>query len=165
MQGLAGVNQRSNCSEMLLWLPNLVGRIPDQSVMDYWGQKTCRGQPEVKLPIYAQFLPNLVGRTPDQIVMLCWVKGHAAISRSQSEVKLLNGLAYYSLLLSTTPKLSADIRALWSTGALVINWDIIKHIIKTIISEYIMHEGKPVKMFVFGVAGPGCRCKSYLGHR
>ena len=70
------------------------------------------GQPEVKLPIYAQFLPNLVGRTPDQIVMLCYVKGHAGVSRSQSEVKLLNGLAYYSLLLSTTPKLSADICAL-----------------------------------------------------
>ena len=70
------------------------------------------GQLEVKLPIYAHFLPNLVGRTPDQIVMLCWVKGHAGVSQSQSEVKLLNGLAYYSLLLSTTPKLSADIRAL-----------------------------------------------------
>ena len=87
MQGLAGVNQRSNCLEMILWLPNFIGRIPDQSVMDCWGQKTCRGQPEVKLLRNALWLPNLVWRTPDQSAMHCWghrlCKGQLGSTRGQ----------------------------------------------------------------------------------
>ena len=46
------VIQRSSCLRNALWLPNLVGKTPDQSVMHCWGQRSCRGhtgQPEVKL--------------------------------------------------------------------------------------------------------------------
>ena len=63
-----------------LWLPNLVGRTPDQSVMHCWVKGHAGvswGQPGVKLLRNALWLPNLVGRTPDQSVMHCWVKGHA----------------------------------------------------------------------------------------
>ena len=39
------VIQGSSCLRNALWLPNLVGRIPDQRVMHYWGQRSCRGHP------------------------------------------------------------------------------------------------------------------------
>ena len=39
------VIQRSICLRNALWLPNFVGRIPDQRVMHYWGQRSCRGHP------------------------------------------------------------------------------------------------------------------------
>ena len=39
------VIQRSICLRNALWLPNLVGRIPDQRVMHCWGQRSCRGRP------------------------------------------------------------------------------------------------------------------------
>ena len=38
------VIQWSSCIRNALWLPNLVGRTPDQSVMHCWGQRSCRGQ-------------------------------------------------------------------------------------------------------------------------
>ena len=47
VKGHAGVSQGQPGVKMLkyvLWLPNLVGRTPDQSVMYYWGQRSCRGQ-------------------------------------------------------------------------------------------------------------------------
>ena len=37
------VIQRSICLRNALWLPNLVIRTPDQSVVHYWVQRSCRG--------------------------------------------------------------------------------------------------------------------------
>ena len=68
------VIQRSCCLRKALWLPNLVERTPDQSIMHWWGQMSCRGQrgqAEVKLLRNALWLPNLVERTPDQSIMHC----------------------------------------------------------------------------------------------
>ena len=39
------VIQRSSCLRNTLWLPNLIGRSPDQRVMHCWGQRSCRGHP------------------------------------------------------------------------------------------------------------------------
>ena len=39
------VIQRSMCLRNVLWLPNLVGRTPDRSVMHCWGQRSRRGHP------------------------------------------------------------------------------------------------------------------------
>ena len=69
--------QYRNCTRNALWLPNLVGRTPDQSVMQCWVKGHAGvswGQPEVKLLRNALWLPNLVGRTPDRSVMHCWGK-------------------------------------------------------------------------------------------
>ena len=69
------VIQGSICLRNALWLPNLVRRTPDQSVVHCWGQRSCRGHlgsPEVKLLRNALWPPNLVGRIPDQSVILCW---------------------------------------------------------------------------------------------
>ena len=52
MHGSAGVNQRSNSLEMPCGHQILVERTPDQSVMHWLGQRSCKnswGQPEVKL--------------------------------------------------------------------------------------------------------------------
>ena len=38
------VIQGSICLRNALWLPNLVKRTPDQSVVHCWGQRSCRGQ-------------------------------------------------------------------------------------------------------------------------
>ena len=99
MQGSTGVNQGSNCLEMpyghqiggknpwskliqgsiclrnSLWLPNLVGRTPDQNVMHCWGQRSflgSSGPTRGQLLRNALRLPNLVGRIPDQSVVHCW---------------------------------------------------------------------------------------------
>ena len=37
------VIQRSICLKNALWLPNLVKRSPDHSVVHCWGQRSCRG--------------------------------------------------------------------------------------------------------------------------
>ena len=73
MQGSAGPEVK--LPRNALWLPNLVGRIPDQSIMHCWGQRYAEvnwGQPEVKLLDNALWLPNLVGRISDKRVMHCW---------------------------------------------------------------------------------------------
>ena len=44
MQGSSGVKLLRNA----LWLPNLVGRIPDQSVIHCWDQKVMKGSAGVK---------------------------------------------------------------------------------------------------------------------
>ena len=38
------VIQGSICLRKALWLPNLVKRTPDQSIVHCWGQRSCRGQ-------------------------------------------------------------------------------------------------------------------------
>ena len=58
------VIQGSICLKNALWLPNLV-RTPDQSVVQCWGQTSCRSHLGVKLLRNALWPPNLVGRTPD----------------------------------------------------------------------------------------------------
>ena len=70
--------------------PNLVGRIPDQSVKHCWGQRSCRvswGQVGVNLLSNAHWPPNLVGRIPDQGAMHCWSRmswrGHLGSTRGQ----------------------------------------------------------------------------------
>ena len=69
------VIQRSICHRNALCLPNLVRRTPDQSIMHYWGQRSCRGQPRgqpwVNL-LNCPMPPNLVERTSDQSIMYCW---------------------------------------------------------------------------------------------
>ena len=104
--GQVGVSLFSN----VLWSPNLVGRTPNQSVMHYWGQRSCKGQSEVKLLKNAVWLgskiqgsagvnlrsnslrnalwpPNLVGRIPDQSSIHCWgqrsCRGQLGSSRGQ----------------------------------------------------------------------------------
>ena len=51
MQGLAGINQGSNCIELpygyQIWLEELD---PNQSVMHCWSQRSCRDQPDVIFP-------------------------------------------------------------------------------------------------------------------
>ena len=37
------VIQGSICLNNTLWLPNLVRRTPDQSLVHCWGQRSCRG--------------------------------------------------------------------------------------------------------------------------
>ena len=37
------VIQGSICLRNALWLPNLVRRTPDQSIVHCWGQRSCRG--------------------------------------------------------------------------------------------------------------------------
>ena len=44
MHGSAKVNQRSNSLEMPCGHQILVERTPDQSVMHWWGQRSCKGQ-------------------------------------------------------------------------------------------------------------------------
>ena len=39
------VIQRSSCLRNAPWVPNLVRRAPDQSVVHCWGQRSCRGHP------------------------------------------------------------------------------------------------------------------------
>ena len=39
------VIQGSICLRNALWLPNLVRKSPDQSVVHCWGQRSCRGHP------------------------------------------------------------------------------------------------------------------------
>ena len=72
------------------WLPNLVGRTPNQSVMHCWGQMSCRGQPgstSIQIAQTALWSPNLVGRTPDFSLMHCWgqksCKGQPGLTRGQ----------------------------------------------------------------------------------
>ena len=80
------VIQRSSCLRNTLWLPNLIGRSPDQGVVHCCCQRSCRGHPGVnkrsnclEMPyghqiksINALWPPNLRERTPDQSVMHCW---------------------------------------------------------------------------------------------
>ena len=56
------VIQGSICLRNALWLQNLVRRTPDQSVVHWWGQRSCRGSPGVnqgsnclKCPIATKF--------------------------------------------------------------------------------------------------------------
>ena len=73
-----------------LWLPNLVGRSPDQSectagVKGHAG--VIRGQPGVKLLRNALWPPKLVERIPGQTKMHCWsqrsCRGQLGSSRGQ----------------------------------------------------------------------------------
>ena len=84
------VIQRSSYLRNALWLPNLVGRVPDQRVM-HCGVKghagVIQGQPGVKLLRNALWPPNLVGKISDQTVMQCWsqrsCRGQLGSSRGQ----------------------------------------------------------------------------------
>ena len=73
-----------------LWSPNLVGRITDQSVMQYWVKGhvgVSWGQVGVNLLSNALWPPNLVERTPAQSIMHCWgqrsCRGHQGSMRGQ----------------------------------------------------------------------------------
>ena len=80
-------------SRNALWLPNLVSRTPDQSVVHCWGQRSCRvswGQPGVKLLRNALWPPNLVGIIPDQSVMHCWGQRSCRGQLGSSRVNLLS---------------------------------------------------------------------------
>ena len=82
---------RSSCLRNSLWLPNLIGRSPDQGVMHCWCQRSCRGHPgstRVKLLRNALWLPSLVGRTPDQTVMHYWGQRSCKGQLGQVGVKL-----------------------------------------------------------------------------
>ena len=99
------VIQRSRCLRNTLWLPNLVGRSPDQSVVHCWVKGHAGviwGQPGVKLLSNALWPPNLVGRIPDQSVMHCWVKGHVGVSWGQVGVSLLSNALWSPNLVGRT---------------------------------------------------------------
>ena len=88
-----------------LWLPNLVGRISNQSIMHCWDQRSCRDQPEVKLLRNALRLPNLVGRgrTPDQSGKHCWSQGHAEVRQGQPGIKLPRNALWLPNLVGRNP--------------------------------------------------------------
>ena len=104
--GQVGVNLLSTA----LWPPNLMVRIPDQSVC-IAGVKghvgVSWGQVGVNLLSNALWPPNLVGRTPDQSVMHCWGQGHAGVSQGQPEVKFLRNALWLPNLVERTPDQSA----------------------------------------------------------
>ena len=55
-----------------LWLPNLVRRNPNESVVHCWGQRPCRGHWGDQGSSFfrnALWPPHFVGRTPEQSVM------------------------------------------------------------------------------------------------
>ena len=73
-------HQRSSRGQVALWLPNLVGRTPDQGV--------CRGQIAQKCPAATNFFRKNPCMT--RVKCIAGVKGHApGISQGQQEVKLL----------------------------------------------------------------------------
>ena len=79
-------------SRNALWLPNLVSRTPDQSVVHCWVKGhvgVIWGQPGVKLLRNALWPPNLVGRIPDQSVMHCWGQRSCRGQLGSSRVNLL----------------------------------------------------------------------------
>ena len=80
MQGSARVNQRSNWLEMAI---KSVGRTSDLSILHCWDQRSCRGQPAVKLLENPQWPPDLVAWTPDQSVTHCWGQSHKGSTRGQ----------------------------------------------------------------------------------
>ena len=86
----SNVIQGSICLRNTLWLPNLVRRTPDQSVVHCWGPRSCRGHlgsTRVILLRNATWPPNLVGRIPDQGIMHCLgqrsCRGQLGSSRGQ----------------------------------------------------------------------------------
>ena len=111
VKGPAGVSWGQPKVKLLrnaLWLPNLVGRTLDQSVMYCWDQRSCRGQlghPEVKLLRNAICLPNFVGRTTDQSEMYCWGQRSCRGQLGQPEVKLLRNVLWLPNLVGRTPEL------------------------------------------------------------
>ena len=77
IEGHPGSTRDQIAQECPLWVQNLVGRTPDRSVMHWWGQRSCRGQPgstRGKIAENALRPPNLVVRTLDQSLMHCWVQ-------------------------------------------------------------------------------------------
>ena len=69
------VIQGSICLKNALWLPNLVRRTPDQSIVHCWGRRSCRGHLGSTRGQIAQKCPTATkfgGRTPDQREMHCW---------------------------------------------------------------------------------------------
>ena len=97
---MSKVIQRSNCFRNALWASNLVGRTPDQRVMHCWGQRSCRGQPGIKLLRNALWLTNLAGRSPDRSVVHWW--GRRSF-RGQSGVKLLRNSLCLPNMVGRTP--------------------------------------------------------------
>ena len=80
-------------SRNALWLPNLVSRTPDHSVVHCWGQRSCRviwDQPRVKLLRNTLWPLNLLGRIPDQSVMHCWGQRSCRGQLGSSRVNLLS---------------------------------------------------------------------------
>ena len=80
VKGHEGVSRSQPGVKLLrnaLWQPSLVEKIHDRSVMQWWGQRSCRvnrGQPGVELLRNALWLLDLVGRTIGGSVMYCWDK-------------------------------------------------------------------------------------------
>ena len=97
------------CLKNALWLPNLVKRTPDQSVLHCWGQRSCRviwGQPGVKLLRNALWPPTLVGRTPDQSVMHYWGWRSCRGQLGSSRGHLLSNALRPTNLVGRTPEQS-----------------------------------------------------------
>ena len=91
VKGHPGVNLPYN----VLWLPNLVRRTPDQSIVYCWGQRSCRGHlGSTRGQILRNTLwpPNLVGRIPKQSIMHCWGQSQRSwgVSWGQVGVNLLS---------------------------------------------------------------------------
>ena len=87
-------SQRSKCLRNALWLPNLVRRTPDQSVMHCWGHRSYRGQPGSTRGQFAQKWPMATkfGRKnpwPKHNALLGF-KGHVGVRWGQVGVNLLN---------------------------------------------------------------------------
>ena len=120
------VIQRSSCPRNALWLPNLIGRTPeqsvmhywvkdhagvtrppdlvgrtsDQSVMHYWGSKVMQGSAGVNhRSNCSEWPPNLVERTSDQSVMHCWCQRSYRGSAGGNYMSNCSGMVYgYQIL-------------------------------------------------------------------
>ena len=88
-----------------LWQPDLVGRTPDRSVVQWWGGRSYRGQPgstRVKLLRNAVWQPNL--KEPlTKVKSNNGVEGHAGVSWGQTGVKLLRNALWLPNFIGRTP--------------------------------------------------------------
>ena len=100
-----------------LWPPNLVGRIPDQSIMLCWDQRSCRGQPGSTRGQIARKSPMATkfgNKNPWPQCNTLEVKGHPVVIWGQQEGNCLE-------MPAATKCGQCCFRAYAATGALVYN--------------------------------------------
>ena len=96
------VIQGSICLRNALWLPNLVRRTPDQSIVHCWGQRSCRGHPGsncLEMPYGHQIWWEESLTKPQCIA---GVKGHVEVGWGQVGVNLLSNALWSPNLVGRT---------------------------------------------------------------
>ena len=88
---------------------NLVGRTPDQSVINaFLGSKVMQRLTRGQMLRNAPWLPNLVGQTSDLGEEQCWGQKSYRVSQSQPGVKLLKNALWLPNLVGQTPDWSVQ---------------------------------------------------------